>query len=138
MWWHGGAGLIERSERGTLYAVATHDLLASSFGLIFDGNSVIGKLFLQYSGVAFEDHEDLGVVGPRNLCGALVDNESTPLTIRQCLSPIQDRSLRVEAGCRSAIAGEQNDFLRSIGRHHLCAPFVGAIVVHATREGQER
>jgi hypothetical protein len=25
MWWHGGAGLTERSERGTLYAVATHD-----------------------------------------------------------------------------------------------------------------
>ena len=28
MWWHGGAGLIERSERGTLYAVATHDLFS--------------------------------------------------------------------------------------------------------------
>ena len=28
MWWHGGAGLIERSERGTLSAVATHDLFA--------------------------------------------------------------------------------------------------------------
>ena len=28
MWWHGGAGLTERSERGTLSAVATHDLLA--------------------------------------------------------------------------------------------------------------
>jgi len=31
MWWHGGAGLLERSERGTLYAVATHDLFA--FGI---------------------------------------------------------------------------------------------------------
>ena len=26
MWWHGGAGLKERSERGTLSAVATHDV----------------------------------------------------------------------------------------------------------------
>jgi len=26
MWWHGGAGLTERSERGSLSAVATHDL----------------------------------------------------------------------------------------------------------------
>ena len=26
MWWHGGAGLTERSERGTLSAVATHAL----------------------------------------------------------------------------------------------------------------
>lgn len=26
MWWHGGAGLIERSERGSLSAVATHDV----------------------------------------------------------------------------------------------------------------
>ena len=25
MWWHGGAGLTERSERGALSAVATHD-----------------------------------------------------------------------------------------------------------------
>ena len=24
MWWHGGAGLTERSERGSLSAVATH------------------------------------------------------------------------------------------------------------------
>ena len=30
-WWHGGAGLTERSERGALYAVATHDLLAIGF-----------------------------------------------------------------------------------------------------------
>ena len=29
MWWHGGAGLTERSERGSLSAVATHDV----FGL---------------------------------------------------------------------------------------------------------
>ena len=26
MWWHGGAGLIERSERENLSAVATHDV----------------------------------------------------------------------------------------------------------------
>jgi hypothetical protein len=26
MWWHGGARLIERSERGTSSAVATHDV----------------------------------------------------------------------------------------------------------------
>ena len=26
MWWHGGAGLIERSERWSLSAVATHDV----------------------------------------------------------------------------------------------------------------
>ena len=26
MWWHGGAGLIERSEQGSLPAVATHDV----------------------------------------------------------------------------------------------------------------
>jgi hypothetical protein len=26
MWWHGGAGLTERSERGSLSAVATHDM----------------------------------------------------------------------------------------------------------------
>ena len=30
MWWHGGARLIERSERGSLSAVATHDV----FGLL--------------------------------------------------------------------------------------------------------
>jgi len=28
MWWHGGAGLTERSERGSLSAVATHDVFA--------------------------------------------------------------------------------------------------------------
>ena len=34
MWWHGGAGLIEQSERGSLSAVATHDM----FGLfVADG-----------------------------------------------------------------------------------------------------
>lgn len=26
MWWHGGTGLIEQSERGSLSAVATHDV----------------------------------------------------------------------------------------------------------------
>jgi hypothetical protein len=30
MWWHGGAGLIERSERGSLSAVATHDVFGDS------------------------------------------------------------------------------------------------------------
>jgi len=29
-WWHGGAGLTERSERGSLSAVATHDLFGDS------------------------------------------------------------------------------------------------------------
>lgn len=31
MWWHGGAGLTERSERESLSAVATHDLFALEF-----------------------------------------------------------------------------------------------------------
>jgi hypothetical protein len=35
MWWHGGAGLTERSERGTLSAVATHDLFCILFSLLF-------------------------------------------------------------------------------------------------------
>ena len=30
MWWHGGAGLTERSERGSLSAVATHDVFGST------------------------------------------------------------------------------------------------------------
>ncbi len=29
MWWHGGAGLTERSERGSFFAVFTHDVFAS-------------------------------------------------------------------------------------------------------------
>ena len=28
MWWHGGVGITERSERGSLSAVATHDVFA--------------------------------------------------------------------------------------------------------------
>jgi hypothetical protein len=32
MWWHGGAGLIEQSERGSLSADATHDV----FGFWFE------------------------------------------------------------------------------------------------------
>jgi hypothetical protein len=31
MWWHGGARLIERSEQGSLSAVATHDVFGVSF-----------------------------------------------------------------------------------------------------------
>ena len=38
MWWHGGAGLIERSERGSLSAVATHDVFCPIF--MFVGESV--------------------------------------------------------------------------------------------------
>ena len=34
MWWHGGAGLAERSERGSLSAVATHDVFALAFILV--------------------------------------------------------------------------------------------------------
>jgi len=34
MWWHGGAGLIERSERGSLSAVATHGLCVPSMGTV--------------------------------------------------------------------------------------------------------
>ena len=39
MWWHGGAGLIERSERGSLSAVATHDVFGVSS---FSGEVCIG------------------------------------------------------------------------------------------------
>ena len=31
MWWHGGAGLTERNERGSLSAVATHYVFALLF-----------------------------------------------------------------------------------------------------------
>jgi len=31
MWWHGDARLIERSERESLPAVATHDVFAKIF-----------------------------------------------------------------------------------------------------------
>ena len=34
MWWHGGAGLTERSERESLSAVATHDVFG--FFLFWD------------------------------------------------------------------------------------------------------
>ena len=39
MWWHGGAGLTERSERGSLSAVATHDVFGVSS---FSGEVCIG------------------------------------------------------------------------------------------------
>ncbi len=37
MWWHGGEGLTERSERGSLSAVATHDVCVPSMGAVLKG-----------------------------------------------------------------------------------------------------
>ena len=46
MWWHGGAGLIERSERGSLSAVATHDVFGFlvSFGCVVRLGISLGNL----------------------------------------------------------------------------------------------
>ena len=57
MWWHGGAGLTERSERGSLSAVATHDVfclfeiedgkrLKSTFDHNRSGEHVVKGLFI--------------------------------------------------------------------------------------------
>jgi hypothetical protein len=40
MWWHGGARLIERSERESLSAVATYDVFGEFVSLI----TIIGYL----------------------------------------------------------------------------------------------
>lgn len=37
IWWHGGAGIAERSEQGTLSPMATHNLCVPSMGTVLKG-----------------------------------------------------------------------------------------------------
>ena len=47
MWWHGGAGLIERSERGSLSAVATHDVFGEFGSLVKVTGYLWGQAFTE-------------------------------------------------------------------------------------------
>ena len=57
MWWHGGTGLIERSERRSLSAVATHDVFGPSFLSIVDSilDDPIAGFLADFSGTQIHE-----------------------------------------------------------------------------------
>jgi hypothetical protein len=62
MWWHGGTGLTERSERGSLSAVATHDVFCILNAFAVRGNRSNRDLFycLKESGKVWVALNDCG------------------------------------------------------------------------------
>ena len=61
MWWHGGAGLAERSERGSLSAVATHDVFGLWWCLQVAGNPKHFFRRIRSDGIAGDCHTEVGI-----------------------------------------------------------------------------
>jgi hypothetical protein len=87
MWWHGGEGLTERSERGSLSAVATHDVFGVLGGDLCAVAEVIHGLRNGVTGIAGNTNSAVAVI---------VVTEGGELIIKDRFSEIR----RTKAFCR--------------------------------------
>ena len=121
MWWHGGAGLTERSERESLSAVATHDVLAH-FRFCFDDLRIGDSLLLDVKcDVHFIPDWNLGPSGVLDIA-ACADNECiVAAPLQGPLEYTAIRLLRLEK-FKGSIRGRRERHLRQTGGLHPVKP----------------
>ena len=124
-WWHGGAGLTERSERGTLYAVVTHVLFVFFilFGrkgrviettiawLIVTGSFIGGLLFAEW----LFDHRNLPRSRLRSLASWMRLSIAIFCDVALCRAAICSLAERI----RASRCSSDSDLSSSISRKNF-------------------